>query len=132
MRAYSIVGRGLGLIVFLVGIAMLAGVFWFGFKIFQDPGFVASASKSASAGAAGTAATNSAASILPRLVVLLVQLVFLLAMCVAASLIASKGIQLYAAGSLSHLHASPDRRDIPVVLAHHPVRDKTDTDVLSD
>lgn len=111
---------------------MLAGVFWFGFKIFQDPGFAASASKSLTKGAAQNAAAGSVAGILPRLTVLLVQLAFLLAMCVAASLIASKGIQLYAACSGSDLHHTGDRGDRPVVLARRPARERGEPETVSD
>lgn len=84
-------GRAIGLIVFVVGVAMLAVVFWLSWKIFQNPGFVQ------------TTASVATANALSRLAVLVVQLAFLLSMCVAASLIASKGIQLYAAGDSPRL-----------------------------
>lgn len=95
MRTSQLVGRTIGLLVFLCGIAMLVFVFVLGWRIFQNPGFT---------GAVGSGTDG----IVSHLVTLIVRLAFLLAMCVAGSLIASKGILLY--GPLIHhpaVDASP-------------------------
>ena len=96
MRTSQLVGRTIGLLVFLGGIAMLVYVFVLGWRIFENPGFT------------GAAAGSGADGIVSHLVTVIVRLAFLLAMCVAGSLIASKGILLY--GSLIHhpaVDASP-------------------------
>ena len=101
-------GRAIGLIVFVVGVAMLAAVFWLSWKIFQNPGF------------AETTATVVTANVIARLAGLIVQLAFLLSMCVAASLIASKGIQLYAAGDSPWLPHRKYQKPVSSPAASHP------------
>ena len=100
MKSAGLLGRAAGLLVFVVGVGMLATVFWHSWKLFLDPGIP-------SGGQGGELVT--------RLVQLVVRLAFLLAMCVAASLIASKGIQLYtAAHRPAPLRpAEPPAPDIP-------------------
>ncbi len=127
MRAYGIIGRALGLLVFLAGATMLAGVFYLGFQIFQDPGF-------STGNSTGDKATSAAALIVPHLTVLLVRLAFLLAMCIAASLMASKGIQLYVAG-VSGAHppvVSNAGGSGPVVLTRKKIKSEVDAEPVVD
>ncbi len=90
MRISQLVGRTIGLLVFLGGIAMLVYVFVLGWRVFEEPGFTGSGTE----------------GLVSHLVTVIVRLAFLLAMCVAGSLIASKGILLY--GSLIHHPAVSD------------------------
>lgn len=101
MKTAGLLGRAAGLLVFAIGIAMLATVFWQSWKLFLDPGIPAG---------------GEGGELISRLVQLVVRLAFLLAMCVAASLIASKGIQLYTAAvhrPAPHRPAASQTQDIP-------------------
>lgn len=118
MRTSHLVGRTIGLLVFLAGILMLGYVFVLGWRIFENPGF-------AGAQTAASAQAGGADRILSHLVVVLVRLAFLLAMCVAGSLIASKGILLY--GSLVHHAPSADAASGPA-----PSRQKRAAENASD
>lgn len=86
MRVYGLIGRAVGLIVFLAGVVMLVVVFWQSWQMFLQTGLESVGKETASG------------VILARLSSLIARLALLLAMCVAGSLIASKGIQLYSAG----------------------------------
>lgn len=89
MKASGILGQIIGIVVFVVGIAMLVHVFLIGWQVFQSPDM---APKNPDPG--GDA-------VVTRLATLVVRLAFLLVMSIAGSLVASKGIQLYAAESSS-------------------------------
>ncbi|MBC8104616.1 MAG: hypothetical protein H7Z41_18730 [Cytophagales bacterium] len=88
--------RVLGILVFLAGIALLGYVFWSSNLLFSQPPPqvpVASAAKAASGSAA--AAPSAALEIGRSLADYLKQLLALLVKCIAGSLIASKGVQMY-------------------------------------
>jgi len=107
MTSPGFFGRVTGLLVFLLGVGMLVTVFWQSWMIYQDPGLTSSA--------AGTGMEG----LVSRLTVLVVRLAFLLAMSVAASLISSKGVQLYLASAYG---PPPVKGSIPEPLpgSHHP------------
>lgn len=113
MNSSGIVGRTLGLLVFIGGIALLGLVFWLSWQIFLDPGLTAGPGES------------PGDELLPRLSTLIVRLAFLLTMCVAASLIASKGIQLYVADETG----LPARRRKHRAASEEPASDRASSDL---
>lgn len=93
--ADNVTARILGILVFLAGVALIAYVFWSANTLFhQAPPEVPAVAAKAAATNAGVA--PSAAMELGRsLVDYLKQLLTLFLMCVAGSLIASRGVHLY-------------------------------------
>jgi hypothetical protein len=81
-----------GLLVFLAGIGLLAFVFISAHTLFNAP---APAAPPATGGAAGGGAPSAAVEIGRSFSQLGRQILVLLLMCIAGSVIASKGIQLY-------------------------------------
>lgn len=101
--ATGVVGRLVGFIIFLLGIFMLGVVFWQSWQIFLDPGVT-------------RAPANASDTLVARLSALLVRLAFLLAMTIAASLIASKGITLFI--SAHHPAPAPAKRSRRAAQEH--------------
>ncbi|MES2462648.1 MAG: hypothetical protein V4671_18855 [Armatimonadota bacterium] len=106
----NVTARILGILVFLAGVALIAYVFWSANSLFhQPPPTVPVAATAKAASASASAAPSAALEIGRSLADYLKQLLTLLVMCIAGSLIASKGVQMYfsagraAAGS----HPSP-------------------------
>jgi hypothetical protein len=89
-------GKGVAALVFLIGIAALVTVFVNAVGLFQAP--VAGLGLPLAKGQAPPAALNLGVA----LIQLLYKLLVLIVMTVAGSLIASKGIHLYQAASMSH------------------------------
>jgi hypothetical protein len=95
----DVLGRTVGMLVFLLGIGLIIGVFVIAYRLFNTP-------PAAALGLTftGDAKTDPpAAQIGTRVVWLLLQLGYLFVMSISGSLIASKGINLY----FSALQGSP-------------------------
>ncbi|MBI3946903.1 MAG: hypothetical protein HY321_13350 [Armatimonadetes bacterium] len=89
-------GVAIGLSVFFVGIGLLVLVFLLAFRMFGDPGVLTALASQGPAAAGGQGAAPSPMT--GALVKMGQQVVVLFVMLLAGSLVASKGIHLYAAG----------------------------------
>lgn len=88
-------GITIGLIVFFLGVGLLAFVFVLALRVFGDPGLVTAVASQGSNPAGGQGASSPMVGALVRMIH---QVVLLFIMLLAGSLVASKGIHLYAAG----------------------------------
>jgi hypothetical protein len=107
--ADNITARILGILVFLAGVALIAYVFWSANTLFHQPppSVPVAAATKAAAGSAATA-PSAAVEIGRSMVDYLKQLLTLFLMCVAGSLIASRGVHMYfSAGRASTQHPAP-------------------------
>lgn len=114
---HDLPGRVLGLAVFLTGIVLLAVVFLSARGLFNEPlpPLPAAPSPAAAAAASGTPATSGpspAIEIGRTFAHFLQRVVLLLLMCIAGSVTASKGIQLFfASRTLSPAPPAPTKPD---------------------
>jgi hypothetical protein len=93
MRRHDLLGRILGIIVFLGGVAALALVFMTAFHFFNSPlGEIKPPTHTPSTVAPATQLGNSALNMLIRIGLLIV-------MTIAGSLIAGRGVQMYFAST---------------------------------
>lgn len=99
MRRHDLIGRILGIIVFLGGIAVLAFVFMTAYHFFQSPlGEIKPPVQ-------GTSATSPATDQLGRSALsVLIRIALLIVMTIVGSLIAGRGVQMYFASSDSTRH----------------------------
>ena len=89
--------RGLGVLVFLAGVAALVFVFAMSYRMFKSPVTI---------GESAASAAGATASI----VVLLTRIVLLFVMVLVGSLVAGKGVQMYGA---THRHTDEEKPDQP-------------------
>lgn len=105
--ADNITARVLGILVFLVGVALIAYVFWSANSLFhQPPPSVPAVAAAKAAGANAAAAPSAAIEIGRSMMDYLKQLLTLFLMCAAGSLIASRGIHLYFSAGRAAVHTT--------------------------
>ena len=94
--------RVIGFLVFLLGIAIIVGVLWLAFQMWNDPnlGIAPAAPASSKAGAAATGPTAADIGIGFGRLILRIGLLFLGS--ISGSLIANKGIKLYFSAYAPH------------------------------
>jgi hypothetical protein len=117
----NIAARVLGILVFLAGVALLGYVFATANTLFHlPPPHVPEPTSAATSAAAGSGAAPAAAAIAigQSLSDYIKQLLALLLMCIAGSLVASKGIHLYF--SAGHAHAAAQHAAAHQQRAPHP------------
>jgi hypothetical protein len=103
-----VTARLLGILVFLAGVALIAYVFWSANTLFHQPPPTVPAVAAAKAASGNAAAAPSATVEIGRsLVDYLKQLLTLLVMCIAGSVIASKGVQMYFSAGRAHAGHHP-------------------------
>lgn len=85
-------GKAVGMLVFLIGVAILLFVFLIAYRMFSSPASVFLATS-------GAAATKlNASSLVTTIVLIFVKIALLFVMTLAASSVASRGIQIYHGG----------------------------------
>ena len=101
--ADDITARILGILVFLAGVALIVYVFWSADLLFHQapPSVPVTAAAKAASGNA-SAAPSAAIEIGRSMVDYLKRLLTLLIMCIAGSVIASRGVHLYFSAGRSH------------------------------
>lgn len=104
MRRHDLVGRILGILVFLGGIAALALVFMIAYNYFNSPlGELKPPVR--------TQTVPPAAQLGKSALAMLIRIGLLIVMTIAGSLIAGRGVQMYFASSDSHPRESIAPRD---------------------
>ena len=98
MRKDDLIGRLIGIIVFLLGIGLLAFVFATAYSWFTTPSAGLAISPTPGSTAPATAQLGQSA------VVLLVKIGLLIVMTIVGSLLAGRGVQLYFAATSASKH----------------------------
>lgn len=93
--ADNLTARILGILVFLAGVALIAYVFWSANTLFHQPPPTVPTATAKAASDSAAVAPSAAVEIGRSLVDYLKQLLTLFLMCVAGSLIASRGVHMY-------------------------------------
>ena len=93
--ADNVTARILGILVFLAGVALIAYVFWSANMLFHQAPPTVPATAAKAAGSSASAAPSAAIELGRSMIDYLKQLLTLFLMCVAGSLIASRGVHLY-------------------------------------
>jgi hypothetical protein len=93
--ADNVTARILGILVFLGGVALIAYVFWSANTLFHQPPPSVPTAAASKAATSSAVAPSAAVEIGRSMVDYLKQLLTLLVMSIAGSLIASKGAQMY-------------------------------------
>lgn len=87
MRKDSVAGRVLGILVFLVGIAILVGVAVVTYRLFNTSAAVLKPTPGAPSGAVAQLGSSA--------IKMFYQIALLIVMCIAGSLLAARGLHLY-------------------------------------